>query len=132
MAHQSQTGTRDVTYDLVSVLNHALQAADACEQYLQDARETGERELEAFLRHCQAQQRGLAERAKNLLTARLGAFAPHPAPELRRSNGPHLLPLRELKTMTNASVLSGGRPGDSLVDQLSKESFPASDAPGGY
>ena len=131
MAHESQTGTRDVTHDLVSVLDHALQAAEACEQYLQDAREAGDRELEAYLRHCQAQQRGLAERAKNLLATRLGGFARPPAPQAR-SSGPHLLPLRELKTVTNASVLSGGRPEDPLVDQLSKESFPASDAPGVY
>jgi len=116
---------------MVSGLYHALQAADACEQSLQDARAAGERELEAYLRHCQAQQRGLAERAKNLLAARLPAFAPQRARD-ERPSGPHLLPLRELKTVTNASVLSGGRPEDPLVDQLSKESFPASDSPGVY
>lgn len=31
------TGTRDETYDLVSILYHALQGAETYDQYIQDA-----------------------------------------------------------------------------------------------
>lgn len=130
MAPKSSTAAPDLTFDLVSLLYHALQATRASARYQQQAQEAGERAQAAYFRDCQQQQRELAERAKNLLAARLGR--PTARAAAARRAGPHALPLRELRTQTNASVKSGGQPGDSQVDELSKESFPASDAPATY
>lgn len=66
----SQTGTRDETYNLVSVLYHALQGAENCQTYSQDA--GGDQELRSFFDEALNQQRQLADRAKRLLQQRLG------------------------------------------------------------
>jgi hypothetical protein len=133
MASEAKTGTRDVTYNLVSNLYHSLQAADTCEQYIRDAQEDGDRELEEFFRDCQEQNRDLAERAKNLLGAKLGqgvqAGQGKAAGSARKGRK---AAAREEKVQTNASVNSGGRAGDDVEDELSKESFPASDSPAKY
>ena len=42
------TGTRDDTYDLVSVLYHALQGAETARHYIQDAAQAGDEELVSF------------------------------------------------------------------------------------
>ena len=47
---QGNTGTGDVTYNLVSVLYHALQAAETHDKYIRDAEESGDRDLAAFFR----------------------------------------------------------------------------------
>jgi hypothetical protein len=66
----SQTGTRDETYNLVSVLYHALQGAENCQVYGQDA--SGDQALRSFFDEACDQQRQLADRAKRLLQQRLG------------------------------------------------------------
>ena len=43
---QGDTGTRDITYDLVSVIYHALQGAETTALYIADARQEGNSELE--------------------------------------------------------------------------------------
>lgn len=68
---QSQTGTRDEHYDLVSVLYHTLEEADTVQRYIQDARERGDDELALFFEELQDQDRQRAERAKQLLGARI-------------------------------------------------------------
>lgn len=65
------TGTRDVTYNLVSVLYNALQGAETEDQYIRDAEQSGEQELATFLREVKDRNRQTAERAKQLLGARL-------------------------------------------------------------
>jgi hypothetical protein len=65
------TGTRDKTYDLVSILYHALQGAETDDRYIQDAEQNGDQELAQFLRDVKNQNRQLADRAKQLLAARL-------------------------------------------------------------
>lgn len=60
------TRTRDEHYNLVSVLYHALQAADACDQYALDAEAAGDERLAAFFREAQVAQAQVAERAKGL------------------------------------------------------------------
>ena len=60
---EQATGTRDETYNLVSVLYHALQGAQTSIQYVQ--------ELVQFFRDAQAWQRHLAAQAKELLKQRL-------------------------------------------------------------
>lgn len=62
------TGTRDEHYDLVSVLYHALQGADACDRYALDAETTGDKRLVgAFFRETQRLHTEVAERAKEML-----------------------------------------------------------------
>jgi hypothetical protein len=65
------TGTRDTIYNLVSVLYHALQGADTCQQYIQDADQANDQELGQFFRDVQAWQRHLSIQAQALLTQRL-------------------------------------------------------------
>lgn len=59
------TGTRDSTYDVVSVLYHALKGADNCQTYLQDA--NSEQQLRQFFEQAMQMQRQLADQAKMLL-----------------------------------------------------------------
>ncbi len=61
------TGTRDEHYNLVSVLYHALNAADTCDRYALDAETAGDERLAAFFRRTQALQTGVAEEAKQHL-----------------------------------------------------------------
>ena len=61
------TGTRDEHYNLVSVLYHALNAADTCDRYALDAETAGDERLAAFFRRTQALQTGVAEEAKQYL-----------------------------------------------------------------
>lgn len=63
------TGTQDVTYDLVSVLYHALQAAETIDQYIQDAQ--SDQELAQFFRDVKQENTRRADRAKQILHRRL-------------------------------------------------------------
>jgi hypothetical protein len=65
------TGTQDKTYNLVSVLYHALQGAETARQYIQDAQHDGDEELVQFFRAAQEWQRHLATQAKEVLKQRL-------------------------------------------------------------
>lgn len=67
---QSQTGTRDETYDLISIAYHALQGVETCRKYEQDA--SGDEELQGFFKDAQNMQRQLSDKAKQLLKSRLG------------------------------------------------------------
>jgi hypothetical protein len=66
----AKTGTDNVTYDLASVLYHALQGAETGDKYLQDAQ--GDNEAQQFFRQFQDENRRCAEAAKQLLAKRLG------------------------------------------------------------
>jgi hypothetical protein len=68
------TGTRDEHYNLVSVLYHALNAADTCDRYALDAETAGDERMTAFFRKTQALQTGVAEEAKR----HLGILEPMP------------------------------------------------------
>jgi hypothetical protein len=65
------TGTRDEQYNVISVLYHALQGADTCATYLQDAEHAGDQELAQFFREVRGTYRQLADRGKTLLRQRL-------------------------------------------------------------
>ncbi len=67
------TGTHDATYDIVSVLYHALQGAELYEEYAGDAEEAGDQELARFFQDIQAEEKRRADRAKVLLATRLKA-----------------------------------------------------------
>ncbi|CAA9447584.1 MAG: hypothetical protein AVDCRST_MAG78-3031 [uncultured Rubrobacteraceae bacterium] len=72
------TGTRDEHYNLVSVLYHALHAAETMEAYILDAEAVGDERLTSFFSEAQATQRQLAERAKGML----GILEVPPEPEI--------------------------------------------------
>jgi hypothetical protein len=71
MAASERTGTRDEHYAVISVLYHALQGAESCATYLQDAEQAGDQDLVQFFREVQGTYRQLADRSKTLLRQRL-------------------------------------------------------------
>jgi hypothetical protein len=81
------TGTRDEHYNLVSVLYHALHAAEAMEAYILDAEAVGDERLASFFREAQAMQRRLAERAKGMLGILEVPPEPRVAPDLPPESG---------------------------------------------
>jgi hypothetical protein len=70
---QGDTGTRDITYDLVSVIYHALQGAETTALYIADAEQQGNRDLANFFREAKDEYQARADRAKQLLTTHLGS-----------------------------------------------------------
>lgn len=66
-----KTGTSDVTYDLVSILYHALQGAETYDGYIKDAEQRGDTELAQFFRDTKEENSRRAERAKQLLAKHL-------------------------------------------------------------
>ena len=147
-AGEQVTGTKDENYDVISVLYHCLQAASEVGQYIQDAEQNGDQELVDFFRDYQESQRDLAERAKNLLGARLMRTEGVQARGGQKASGkkggkkageklvveasPGIGSEKLSGAQTNARVKSGGKPSDDIVDEGSKESFPASDPPSNY
>lgn len=65
------TGTRDVTYNLVSVLYHALQGAEQYDMFTRDAEQSGDNDLAQFFRDAKEESGRRADRAKELLAQRL-------------------------------------------------------------
>jgi rubrerythrin len=65
----NDTGTRDATYNLISILYHALQGAETYGQYASDA--GSDQDLANFFREVQQQEQQRADRAKELLAKRL-------------------------------------------------------------
>ena len=64
-----ETGTRDETYDIIAVLYHALQGAENCELYADDAED--DQELRQYFERAGQQQREIADQGKALLHGRL-------------------------------------------------------------
>jgi hypothetical protein len=63
-SQNQQTGTRNETYDLISVLYHALQGAENCQTYAQDAQDS---EVKDFFNKALQVQRQLADQGKQVL-----------------------------------------------------------------
>ncbi|GEM_PF-4464232 len=61
----------DKHYDIVSVLFHAMQAAETLNQYIEDAEEQGDDELCDFFEEVQQEQNRLVTRAQQLLASRI-------------------------------------------------------------
>ncbi|MBE9080439.1 hypothetical protein IQ241_24665 [Romeria aff. gracilis LEGE 07310] len=68
---QSNTGTENRHFDLVSVLYHSLEGGAVYEQYIQDAKEAGDQDLTNFFQDVKDTNCRLADRAQELLKARL-------------------------------------------------------------
>jgi hypothetical protein len=67
MQESQQTSTSNTYYDLVSVLYHALEAAQASATYVQDAQQSGNQDLANFFSEVQNNSNQLADKAKQLL-----------------------------------------------------------------
>ena len=61
---QQQTGTRNETYDVIAVMYHALQGAENCQTYMQDAQDG---QLRDFFQQALQMQRQLADQGKQVL-----------------------------------------------------------------
>jgi hypothetical protein len=66
----STTGVSDPTFNIVSILYHALQAAQTYDTYIRDAEQHGDKNLAQFLRQIQSEDRNRAQYAMQLLTQR--------------------------------------------------------------
>lgn len=69
MSDQQATGTSDPTYNVLSVVYHALQGAETIQQYL-DGSDVDE-ELKTFFSQVQQGYRRAAEMGKQLLVQRI-------------------------------------------------------------
>ncbi len=69
---QGNTGTRDITYDLISTAYHLLQGAETVTQYIEDAEQEGNQELAQFFRETKDEYTRRADRAKQLLARHVG------------------------------------------------------------
>lgn len=97
------TGTRDEQYNLVSVLYHALHAAETMKAYILDAEAAGDERLASFFREAQAVQTQLAERAKEMLGILEVPPEPEVAPDLPPEGG------------VSPGEVSGGIPPEGVV-----------------
>lgn len=70
----TESGTQDKTYDLVSVLYHALEGATLYGRYAEDAERAGDSELaSSFFKEVKEEERKRADRAKRFLGKRLSS-----------------------------------------------------------
>jgi hypothetical protein len=68
---ETQTGTADKSYALISVLYHALQGAETLNQYIEDARRADDEDLASFFEETREAYAERATEAKELLAERL-------------------------------------------------------------
>ena len=68
---KGNTGTADVTYNLVSILFHALQGAETYDQFVRDAEQSGDQDLAQFFRMVKEEDGRRADQAKKILGQRL-------------------------------------------------------------
>ena len=61
------TGTRDATYNLVSILYHALQGAETYDQYISDAEQNNDKDLAQFFRDTKEETSGAQIEPSNCL-----------------------------------------------------------------
>jgi hypothetical protein len=62
---QGATGIQDATYNVISVVYHALQGAETIQKYLKDVQ--NDPQCEQFFREAQEQNKRLAQRGRELL-----------------------------------------------------------------
>jgi hypothetical protein len=67
MGQRSGQRTPDSTYDLISVMYHALQGCEAYEQYANDAEQAGRQDLAQFFREALQENERRAQRGQQLL-----------------------------------------------------------------
>lgn len=65
------TGVRDSTYNLISVVYHALQGAETYKMYEEDVEGTQDSELAQFFRQAHEEEKRRAQQGKDLLARHL-------------------------------------------------------------
>ncbi len=68
---QQSTGTSDPTYNIISVLYHALEGASTIDGYINDARQAGDDELATFFEQVKQGYTRTSDQGKGLLAARI-------------------------------------------------------------
>jgi hypothetical protein len=68
---QTQTGTPNQVFDLVSVLYHTLESSSTTQMYIQDAQQVGDNDLLNFFQQIQQEDRRRADMAKQLLSRKM-------------------------------------------------------------
>jgi hypothetical protein len=76
-AQHTPADVPDKHYDLISVLYHALESAQICARYAEDASREGDQELAQFFGLVQQNQLACAQKAKQLLGRRLSQSLLH-------------------------------------------------------
>ncbi len=87
---QGDTGTRDITYDLVSVIYHALQGAETAALYIADAEQEKNQELAEFFTQAKNEYQARAAARNNcsrLTSARRRARARRAATRNQKGEG---------------------------------------------
>lgn len=69
MSDQQATGTSDPTYNVISVVYHALQGAETIQKYLDDA--NTDEDLKTYFQQVQQGYRRAGEMGKQLLVQRI-------------------------------------------------------------
>jgi hypothetical protein len=68
MQEPQQTPTENTFFNLVSILYHALEEAQTCAGYIQDAEQSGNQDLVQFFQETRQQATTRAERVRQLLS----------------------------------------------------------------
>lgn len=69
-ATSTATGVSNASFNLVSILYHALQSAQTYDTYIRDAEQMGDTSLAQFLRQIQTEDRNRAQYCMQLLAQR--------------------------------------------------------------
>jgi hypothetical protein len=72
-SHAKKTGASNVEYDLFSEMHSLLKSNFALEQYIEDAREAGNREVESAFKTIHDQNRENVTKLRELIGRQLGA-----------------------------------------------------------
>lgn len=68
---EQETGVKDLSYNLISVIYHATKAATAYETFIKDAEDAGDQDCAQFLRETQQAAKATAQKAQSLLAGHL-------------------------------------------------------------
>jgi hypothetical protein len=88
---------RDEHYDLVSVIYHALQSAEHCERYQQDAWDADKEDLAQFFQDVENMNRRIMERARPFLQHWVNEEGVSPASQMHHRRNTEPKPLKEVK-----------------------------------
>ena len=72
MSHDEQeTGVKDLSYNLISVIYHTTNAVTLYDTFIKDAEEAGDNDCAQFLRETQEAAKEVAKKAQTLLAGHL-------------------------------------------------------------